>query len=67
MLVLSRKPAESIIIGKDIVITVLSIKGNQIRIGIEAPRSINIVREEISDLSASDTLLGHFGVAFTSR
>ncbi len=67
MLVLSRKPAESIIIGKDIVITVLSIKGNQIRIGIEAPRSINIVREEISDLSASDTLLEQFGMAFTSR
>mgnify|MGYP001000629324 CR=1 FL=1 len=67
MLILTRRVGEKLVIGENVTVTVLGVKGNQIRIGIEAPRSINIVREEISDLSASDTLLGHFGVAFTSR
>ncbi len=38
MLVLSRRESQSIMIGKDIVITVISIRGDQVRIGIEAPR-----------------------------
>jgi len=47
MLVLSRKAGESIIIGDDITITVLGVKGAQVRIGIKAPIDTSIHREEI--------------------
>ena len=47
MLVLSRKRNESIIIDGNIRVTVLSIQGNQIRLGIEAPNHIGIYREEL--------------------
>lgn len=47
MLALSRKVNESIMIGNDIEITVLEIKGDQIKIGINAPKSVPIYRKEI--------------------
>ena len=47
MLVLSRKPGERILIGADISITIVRIGPNTIRLGIEAPRDMNIVREEL--------------------
>ena len=47
MLVLSRKLGERIVINNDIVIEVLSIKGNQIRLGINAPSGVRILREEL--------------------
>lgn len=47
MLVLTRKPDESIYIGDDIYIKVLSVSGRQVRIGIDAPSEINIKREEL--------------------
>jgi carbon storage regulator len=47
MLALSRKVNESIMIGNDIEITVLEVKGDQIKIGISAPKSIPIYRKEI--------------------
>ncbi|MCC7077284.1 MAG: carbon storage regulator CsrA [Acidimicrobiia bacterium] len=47
MLVLSRRPNESIMIGGDIVLTVLEVRGDQVRIGIEAPRSVDVHREEV--------------------
>ena len=47
MLVLSRRPNESIIVNGNITITVLEIRGDHIRIGIDAPRDITIHREEI--------------------
>ena len=47
MLVLTRKPGESIIIGSDIVVTVLEVRSDQIRLGIDAPRSISVHREEV--------------------
>ena len=47
MLILTRRPGESIIIGDDIHITVLSVQGNQVRIGIDAPDDIKIWRDEI--------------------
>ena len=49
MLVLSRKAEESMIIGDDIKITVLDIRGGQVRIGITAPQDIKIHREEVYD------------------
>ncbi|MDI9508276.1 MAG: carbon storage regulator CsrA [Clostridiales bacterium] len=47
MLALSRKVNESIIIGNDIEITILEIKGDQIKIGINAPKSVPIYRKEL--------------------
>ena len=47
MLVLSRKQHQSLVIGDDIKITVLELKGNQVRLGIDAPDSIVVHREEI--------------------
>ncbi len=56
MLVLTRRPGESIIIGKDIVITVIEIKGGQVRIGIDAPREIDVYREEIYEQVRQENL-----------
>lgn len=47
MLVLTRRPGESIVIGNHIVVTVLDARGDQIRVGIDAPRSVQIHREEV--------------------
>ena len=47
MLILSRKLGESIVIGDDINITVLGVTGNQVRIGVDAPKSVAVHREEI--------------------
>ncbi len=47
MLVLSRKLDESIIIGDDIVITVVDVKGEQVKIGISAPKNVSIHRKEV--------------------
>ena len=47
MLVLSRKPGERILIGSDIAVTIVRIGPNNVRVGIEAPRSMNVVREEL--------------------
>ncbi|SFI76246.1 carbon storage regulator [Planctomicrobium piriforme] len=47
MLVLSRKPGERILIGEDIAVTVVRIGPNTVRIGIDAPRTMNIVRDEL--------------------
>jgi carbon storage regulator len=47
MLVLSRRDRESLKIGDDVTITVLGVKGNQVRIGIEAPKAIAVHRLEI--------------------
>lgn len=47
MLILTRRPGETICIGDDIEVTVLGIQGNQIRIGVNAPRDTEVHREEI--------------------
>lgn len=47
MLILTRCENEKILIGKDIKITILQVKGKQIRIGIDAPKSMRIMREEV--------------------
>ena len=47
MLVLSRRIAENLIIGNDITIRVLGVRGNQVRLGIDAPKDVSIHREEI--------------------
>ena len=47
MLILSRRIGEQLMIGDDVVIRVLGIKGGQVRIGIDAPRDVQVHREEI--------------------
>ena len=49
MLVLSRKPGERILVGNDVVITIVRIGPNTVRLGIDAPGHMNIVREELCD------------------
>jgi carbon storage regulator len=56
MLVLTRRPGESIIVGQDIVITVIEIKGGQVRIGIDAPRDIQVHREEVYEQVRQENL-----------
>jgi carbon storage regulator len=47
MLILTRRIGETLVIGDDITATILGIKGNQIRIGINAPKDVSVHREEI--------------------
>ncbi|OYW17266.1 MAG: carbon storage regulator [Planctomycetales bacterium 12-60-4] len=47
MLVLSRKPGEKILIGENVTVTIVRIGPNTVRLGIDAPRDMNIVREEL--------------------
>lgn len=47
MLILTRRVGESVMIGDDVTITVLGVKGNQVRVGINAPKNVAVHREEI--------------------
>ena len=64
MLILSRRPSETIRIGNNITVTVLAVRGNQVRLGIHAPEDISIHRKEIfqriqsyvSEVTQADTV-----------
>jgi len=47
MLILTRRVGETLMIGEDVTVTVLGVKGNQVRIGVNAPRNVAVHREEI--------------------
>jgi len=49
MLILTRREGESVLIGDDVTITVLRVKGNQVRLGVNAPKEVSVQREEISE------------------
>ncbi|MES9818675.1 MAG: carbon storage regulator CsrA [Candidatus Thiodiazotropha sp.] len=47
MLILTRRVSETLMIGDEVTVTVLGVKGNQVRIGVNAPRDVTVHREEI--------------------
>ena len=47
MLILTRRIGETVVIGDDVKITVLGVKGNQVRLGVDAPKDVSVHREEI--------------------
>jgi carbon storage regulator len=49
MLVLSRKPGEKVVIGNDITVTVVAVLGNRIKLGIEAPGDVRVLRGELAE------------------
>ena len=54
MLILTRRVGEAMKLGEDITVTVLGVRGNQVRIGIDAPKSVAIQREEIYSTAIAD-------------
>jgi carbon storage regulator len=67
MLVLSRKLNETIVINGNIRVTVVGLRGNQVRLGIEAPDSIAIFRQELFDRSRSEDTSGALSGVHTTR
>ncbi len=58
MLILTRRPVETIYIGEEVTVTVLGVVGNQVRFGIEAPRHITIDRAEIHERKKRAAMAG---------
>lgn len=56
MLILTRRPNESLMVGDDVKVTVLGIKGNQVRVGISAPRHVPVHRQEIYEKIKNEEL-----------
>ena len=54
MLILTRRVGESVVIGDDIGVTILGVKGNQVRIGITAPKDVTVHRQEIYERIKSE-------------
>jgi carbon storage regulator len=54
MLILTRKTSETLMVGDEVTVTVLGVKGNQVRIGVNAPREVAVHREEIYERIKSE-------------
>ena len=66
MLILTRRPLEAVMIGDEVTVTVLGVKGNHVRIGIKAPKSVPVHREEIYEAIKREQENGG-GAAFPSE
>lgn len=58
MLILTRRVGETLMIGDEVTVTVLGVKGNQVRIGVNAPRDVSVHREEIYERIKQEQLPG---------
>ena len=56
MLILSRKVNEKIMIGDDIAVTIVEVRGDQVRIGVNAPRTVKVFRQEVFDAIKAENL-----------
>ncbi len=62
MLILTRRVGESLMIGDEVTVTVLGVKGNQVRIGVNAPKDVSVHREEIYERIKQEKLEANQGV-----
>ena len=60
MLILTRRVGETVMIGNEVTVTVLGVKGNQVRMGINAPRTVAVHREEIFERIKNEEQDGEF-------
>ena len=67
MLILTRRVGETVMIGNEVTVTVLGVKGNQVRMGINAPRSVAVHREEIFERIKHDETEGEFAPGADSK
>ncbi len=63
MLILTRRVGEALVIDEEVTVTVLGVKGNQVRIGVNAPKSVSVHREEIFERIKNERLAGNSAVA----
>ena len=61
MLILTRRVGETLMIGDEVTVTVLGVKGNQVRIGVNAPKDVTVHREEIYQRIQREKELGGLG------
>jgi len=61
MLILTRRVGETLMVGDDVTVTVLGVKGNQVRIGVNAPKDVAVHREEIYDRIRKENAAGGEG------
>ena len=62
MLILTRRIGETLIVGNDVTVTILAVKGNQVRIGINAPKNVAVHREEIYERIKQERQSGSEGM-----
>jgi carbon storage regulator len=65
MLILTRRVGETVMIGHDVTVTVLGVKGNQVRIGVNAPKDVAVHREEIYERIKREEDQDSSGIAVT--
>jgi carbon storage regulator len=58
MLIITRRPGERVMIGDDVVIAIIDVKGSNVRIGIDAPREIAVYREELLEAMKAEKTAG---------
>lgn len=67
MLILTRRVGETLMVGDDVTVTVLGVKGNQVRIGVNAPKDVAVHREEIYDRIRKENSAGGEGGGSADR